>query len=54
MALSSARAAALVDTERLVGRLRDLVRIDSQNPPGREADAADAADELAPAAAGGA
>jgi succinyl-diaminopimelate desuccinylase len=44
MVLSSARAAALVDTERLVGRLRDLVRIDSQNPPGREAEAADAAD----------
>ncbi|HEX2236457.1 MAG TPA: M20 family metallopeptidase [Actinomycetota bacterium] len=44
MSLSAGRAAELLDADRLVGLLRDLVRIDSQNPPGREADAADAAD----------
>jgi acetylornithine deacetylase/succinyl-diaminopimelate desuccinylase family protein len=37
VSLSAARASSLVDPKRLVERLTGLVRIDSQNPPGREA-----------------
>jgi succinyl-diaminopimelate desuccinylase len=43
MSLSAERARELLERDRLVGRLQELVRIDSQNPPGREAEAAELA-----------
>ena len=40
MGLTASLARGRVDSDRLLGRLVELVRCDSQNPPGREAEAA--------------
>ena len=40
MTTSAAQFAELLDRDRLVGRLAELVRTPSENPPGDEADSA--------------